>query len=131
MEDAGFPPPSRREAFMEQIAYARGLRRTQTRAGAKLWSVLRRRQLNGWKFRRQCPIDRYVADFVCIEANLIVEVDGATHSTMQECERDAVRTRTLESCGFAILRDTNAEIAENLDGVRETILAAVERRLSV
>ena len=116
---------------MEQIAYARGLRRTQTRAEAKLWSVLRRRHLNGWKFRRQCPIDRYVADFACIEANLVVEVDGATHSTVEECERDASRTRTLESCGFAILRIANAEIAENLDGVRETILAAVERRLSV
>ncbi|TDM99577.1 hypothetical protein CEE86_13930, partial [Lactobacillus crispatus] len=60
---------------------ARSLRRTQTSAEAKLWRVLRNRALNGWKFRRQHPIDRYIVDFACIEAKLIVEVDGATHST--------------------------------------------------
>lgn len=63
-----------------------------------------------------------------MEANLVVEVDGATHSTAEEIERDAVRSLAIESCGFAILRITNADVFENLDGVRETILAAVERR---
>ena len=114
--------------MVSQTARAKALRRDQTRAEAKLWRVLRNRQLNGWKFRRQCPIDRYVADFACVEANLVVEVDGATHSTEEELAWDRQRTGTIESCGFAILRIANAEIFENLDGVRESILAAIERR---
>lgn len=114
--------------MVSQITRAQELRRAQTGTEAKLWRVLRNRQLNGWKFRRQCPIDRYVADFVCVEANLVVEVDGATHSTEEELAWDRQRTGTIENCGFAILRLTNAEILENLDGVRETILAAMERR---
>jgi very-short-patch-repair endonuclease len=113
------------------IPRARNLRRTQTSAEAKLWRVLRNRALNGWKFRRQHPIDRYIVDFACIEARLIVEVDGATHSTDAEIARDAARTEIIESFGFALLRIPNADIQEHLDGVRETILAALERRETV
>ncbi|MDH3027912.1 endonuclease domain-containing protein [Methylobacterium fujisawaense] len=110
---------------------ARSLRRTQTSAEAKLWRVLRNRALNGWKFRRQHPIDPYIVDFACIEAKLIVEVDGATHSTDAELVRDAMRTEILESLGFALLRIPNADIHDHRDGVRETILAALERRDTV
>ena len=107
---------------------AKTLRAAQTGAEAKLWRVLRNRQLNGRKFRRQWPIDRYVVDFACIEAKLVVEVDGATHGSQAAMALDAERTGWLARCGFEVIRITNAEIAENLDGVRETILAAVERR---
>ena len=65
----------------KSIPRARHLRRNQTTAEAKLWRVLRNRALNGWKFRRQYPIDRFIVDFACVEARLVVEVDGATHST--------------------------------------------------
>jgi very-short-patch-repair endonuclease len=104
------------------------LRRKQTSAEVKLWSALRGERLNGWKFRRQHPIDRYIVDFVCLDAKLIIEVDGATHSTDAELERDAVRTQTLETCGFFVLRLTNADVFDNLGGVLETILAAIEQR---
>jgi hypothetical protein len=65
------------------------------------------------------------------ETKLIVEVDGATHSAAAEITRDAERTRLIEACGFTTLRITNADIPENPDGVRETILAALERRETV
>lgn len=115
----------------KSIPQARNLRRTQTSAEAKLWRVLRNRALNGWKFRRQHPIDRFIIDFACIEAGLIVEVDGATHSTDAEIARDAARTEILESLGFALLRIPNADIHKHLEGVRETILGALERRETV
>ncbi|WP_342110557.1 endonuclease domain-containing protein [Methylobacterium sp. SI9] len=113
------------------IDRARTLRRNQTSAEAKLWRVLRDRALNGLKFRRQVPIDRYVADFVCFEVKLVIEVDGATHSRHDEVARDAARTAMIEQSGFAVLRIFNADIYDNLEGVRETILAAAERRDTV
>ena len=106
---------------------AKALWAARTGSEARLWRVLRNRQLNGRKFRRQWPIDRHVADFACIEAKLVVAVDGATHGSQAAIASDAERTKWLGRCGFEGLRITDAEIAEHLDGVRETILAAVER----
>jgi very-short-patch-repair endonuclease len=100
---------------------ARNLRASQTSAEARLWQVLRNRQLARWKFRRQHPIDRYIVDFVTITGKLIVEVDGATHSTKAELDRDVERTRILESLGFHIVRVTNMDVYENLEGVQEMI----------
>ena len=101
---------------------ARGLRAKDITAENRLWQELRNRQLNGWKFRRQHPIGRYVVDFVALSAKLIVEVDGATHSTNAEIAYDEQRTRKLEAMGFRVMRVTNTEIAENLIGVLSTIL---------
>ena len=123
-------PVSGRDRWMS-ITRARALRRDQTSAEAKLWRVLRNRALNRLKFRRQVPIDRYVADFVCFETKLVVEIDGATHSKENELARDAARTAMIEQSGFAVLRILNADIYDNLEGVRETILAAAERRNTV
>ena len=121
----------RRIAFTLSLTTAAHLRTAQTRAEAKLWQALRGRRPNGWKFRRQCPIDRFIVDFVCHDAKLIVEVDGATHGTTEEQSKDRVRTQMLEACGFHVLRVTNADVVDNLDGVRETILAAIEHPGSV
>ena len=93
---------------------ARKLRAKQTSAEAALWKALRNRQLARWKFRRQHPVDRYVVDFVTIDGKLIVEVDGATHSTKAELVRDAERARVLTSLGFHIVRVTNVDVYENL-----------------
>jgi len=71
--------------------------------------------------RRQHPIDRYIVDFVTLDGRLIVEVDGATHSTKTELTRDAERTRILESLGYQIVRVTNIDVYENLAGVHELI----------
>ncbi|MEE1654826.1 DUF559 domain-containing protein [Microvirga sp. CF3062] len=111
------------------IQRAQHLRHRQTSAEALLWQALRNRKLSDWKFRRQHPIDRYVVDFVCLDAKLILEVDGATHSTGDEIRQDEERTRVLEICGYHVIRFANAEIYDNLDGVMETILAELERRI--
>jgi very-short-patch-repair endonuclease len=100
---------------------ARRLRASQPNAEARLWFALRNRKMARWKFRRQHPIDRYIVDFVTLDGKLIVEVDGATHSTVGEIATDVERTRTLESLGFLVLRVTNIDVYENLDGVLEAI----------
>jgi very-short-patch-repair endonuclease len=87
-----------------------------------LWRELRGRRLGHWKFRRQHPIDRYIVDFVTLDGKLIVEVDGATHSTDTEQRRDIRRTNELENFGFHVLRVSNTDIYKNLDGVLESIL---------
>jgi very-short-patch-repair endonuclease len=113
---------SSRVRGMERFkARARKLRESQTRAEAKLWQVLRNRQLARWKFRRQHPIDRYIVDFVTLDGKLIVEVDGVTHSSSSEIERDRARTEVLEACGFLVIRISNTDVYENLEGVLEFI----------
>jgi very-short-patch-repair endonuclease len=102
-------------------ARAKSLRASQTSAEAKLWQALRNRRLARWKFRRQHPIDRYIVDFVTLDGKLIVEVDGVTHSTPSEIERDQDRTKVLEACGFLVVRVSNTDVYENLDGVLEMI----------
>jgi very-short-patch-repair endonuclease len=102
---------------------SRSLRAAQTSAEARLWQALRNRKLARWKFRRQHPIDRYIVDFVTLAGKLIVEVDGVTHSTQSEIARDTERTRALESFGFHVIRISNTDVFENLDGVLELVHA--------
>jgi very-short-patch-repair endonuclease len=102
-------------------ARARSLRASQTSAEAKLWQALRNRRLARWKFRRQHPIDRYIVDFVTLDGKLIVEVDGVTHSGESEVKRDKARTEVLEACGFLVVRVSNTDVYENLEGVLEMI----------
>jgi len=102
-------------------ARARSLRASQTSAEATLWQALRNRRLARLKFRRQHPIGRYIVDFVTLDGKLIVEVDGATHSTSAELKRDEVRTEILEACGFLVVRVSNVDVYENLEGVLEMI----------
>ena len=80
---------------------------------------MRNRQLCGAKFRRQVAIDRFIADLLCFEAKLIVEVDGGQHSI----ETDAARTAFLETAGLRVIRFWNHEVLGNLNGVLETIAA--------
>ncbi|NOT70968.1 MAG: endonuclease domain-containing protein [Hyphomicrobium sp.] len=103
------------------VEIARGLRRSNTAAEEKLWAALRNRQMDGWKFKRQVPFGNYVIDFFCYDARLAVEVDGATHSSEQELAKDAERAEFLRSNGVHVVRYTNSEIEENLDGVLEMI----------
>jgi len=82
---------------------------------------LRNRRLARWKFRRQHSIDRYVVDFVTLDGKLIVEVDGVTHAEPPELARDAARTKVLETCGFLVVRVSNIDVYDNLEGVMEMI----------
>jgi len=101
-------------------AKARELRVNQTSAEERLWSILRAKQLGGYKFRRQHAIGQYIADFVCLSARLVIEVDGATHGDERKAA-DAKRTAFIEELGYKVIRVGNTEIFENLDGVWEDI----------
>ncbi len=100
----------------------RVLRAEQTAAEEILWRELRSRQLGRWKFRRQHPIGRYIVDFITLDGKIVIEVDGGTHSTEKERARDEERTRLLEQLGFHVVRVTNTDVYENLEGVLTTIL---------
>ncbi len=101
----------------------RSLRHNATNAERRLWQGLRREQVAGFRFRREVILGGFIADFACFEARLVIEVDGATHSTSNEIARDAARSGALAAHGFAILRFTNEDVFRNLDGVLETIHA--------
>ena len=100
---------------------ARQLRANQTDAERRLWSRLRNKQLEGARFRRQVPIGKYVVDFYCHAARLIIEIDGGQHSDRQA--QDAARTQDIERLGFLVVRFWNNDITENIDGVLERIRA--------
>ena len=113
----------RKEAEFRVTAKARALRRSMTKAEVILWVNIRKRALDGARFRRQHPIGPYIADFACAAAKLVVEVDGATHSTPEELAYDAQRTKYLEQHGWTVIRVNNSDIYENMDGVWRTIAA--------
>ncbi len=100
---------------------ARRLRKDAMSAERRLWMGVRREALEGFKFRRQVPLGPYLADFACLEARLVIEIDGATHSSDAEIGRDASRQAALNSFGYAVLRFHNDEVYHNLEGVLETI----------
>src|ERR1051325_10359292 len=102
---------------------ARRLRSASTDAERRLWEKLRRRQLDGWRFRRQVPLGNYVVDFACFENRVIIEVDGGQHNAVADA--DAVRTNWLESQNFRIIRFWNNDVLANVDGVLEVIRAAL------
>jgi very-short-patch-repair endonuclease len=103
---------------------ARGLRKDMTDAERALWCLLRDRRMDGWRFRRQEPIDRYIVDFVCFEARLIIEVDGGQHF---ESKADEARDAHLRLQGFRVLRLWNTDVLANRDGVYRTIVTALTR----
>jgi very-short-patch-repair endonuclease len=103
--------------------HARELRKNLTDAEARLWVRLRRRQLDGFRFRRQQPIGPYIVDFFCPAAKLIIEVDGGQHATDQQ--RDDQRTRWLEARGYRVIRFWNNDVLENTEGVLQTIQQAL------
>ena len=113
---------------MSRIAVARRLRREQTHAETRLWNLVRGRRLADAKFRRQVPIDRYVADFVCVEARLIVEIDGGVHDNKDAQLKDIGRTAVLEACGYFLLRFTNDAVLNDpgrvCDAIKATLRAA-------
>jgi len=90
------------------------LRNKMTKAEIILWSRLRMRQIDGWKFRRQQPILDYIVDFYCHDLKLIIEVDGEIHSLPDQIKSDKVRNKMLVNNGFIIIHLSNHEIETNL-----------------
>jgi very-short-patch-repair endonuclease len=95
------------------------LRRQSTEAEKRLWSRLRAKQMEAFKFRRQQQIGNYIADFVCFEKGLIIELDGGQHAI--DMERDKQRDDWLKSEGFEVVRFWNTDLFENIEGVLEAI----------
>jgi very-short-patch-repair endonuclease len=107
----------------EALDRARNLRRFSTEAEKLLWSRLRARRLEGFKFRRQVWIGNYVADFLCAEARLVVEADGSQHA--DQVEYDGRRTIFLEQEGFSVVRIWNNDVTGNIEGVLSLIRDAL------
>ncbi len=105
---------------------ARTLRGNPTDAEQKLWSALRRQQIDGNRFRRQHPIGGFVVDFVCLAEKLIIEVDGGQHA--QNVEADSERTAWLEARGYRVLRFWNNDVLGNIDGVLQVIQSTLALR---
>ncbi len=99
---------------------ARRLRRDMPVPERRLWSRLRARRCGGLKFRRQVPVGRYLVDFLCEEARLVVELDGMSHSGCAEA--DAQRTEHLQARGLCVLRVTNDDVLRDPAAVAEHIL---------
>lgn len=102
---------------MEYVQFARHLRQNETKAESIFWAEVRGRQFKGLKFKRQVPINKYFADFVCEEKKIIIEIDDRSHD--ERLDKDAERTKVLEKYGYRVIRFTNEEVYENLDGCFE------------
>ena len=103
--------------------HARAMRNQPTEPELRLWQALRGSQLGGYKFRRQAVIGGAIADFLCPQKGLVIEVDGRTHT---DPAADARRTARLEALGFTVVRVSNTDVMQNLDGVRQMLLDALE-----
>jgi very-short-patch-repair endonuclease len=103
--------------------YARKHRNDSTRAEIHLWAEVLRASGTGFPFRRQRPIGKYIADFVCLPKKLIIEIDGITHTYEGAVERDLIRQNELEKLGFAVIRFTDEEVLTSTENVREAIIA--------
>ena len=108
---------------------SQNLRTNATKEENTLWyQYLRRYPV---QFRRQCPFGNYIVDFYCAKALLVVELDGSQHYDPEEMEKDAIRSRYLESLGILVLRFSNRDIKETLSGVCQAIDIAVNQRLGM
>ncbi len=114
------PPP---ELWERLKPVARQMRREPTPAENRLWQRIRKRQVEGAKFRRQVPFERFLVDFCCFEVRLVIEVDGPIHQ--YSVEADAIRQEFLEFLGFRVLRFTNQQVFLGIDGVVGLIGEAV------
>jgi len=106
-------------------AHARRLRAKATDTELLLWKRLRSIETEGTHFRRQVPIGPFVADFACMAARLVIELDGSQHATEAHKITDERRTRWLESEGYRVIRVWNNDLTNNMDGVLETVYAAL------
>ena len=108
--------------------YGRELRKGSTEAEKVLWEYLRDKKLNGLKFRRQHPLDKFIADFYCHEKKLVVELDGNVHDKKGIQQYDQVRTYDLEELGIRVIRFRNEEVINDPGNVIKKIAAIAESR---
>lgn len=106
---------------------ARELRQTANPAEQSLWSVLKARQLDNWKFTRQMPIGPYFADFVCRERCIVIEVDGNQH--LERASHDRARDEYLMAAGYSVFRVPSGSVLNDRGAVCDSILAVLENRI--
>ena len=116
---------------MEKIIAARAkqLRKEQTDAENLLWGHLRAKRFSGYKFKRQAPIGKFIADFVCFQKKLIIELDGGQHAIQQE--RDRERDEWLKENGFRVIRFWNHDLFNELEAVLEDIKRNLDHPLPI
>ena len=112
------------------LTYARAkrMRREPTEAERKLWGALRNRSLGGFKFYRQVPIGPYIVDFINHEFGVVIEVDGATHGSVEELAHDQRRTSYLEAQGLRVHRVLNADVFTSMQDVCDGVLIVLTER---
>ena len=102
-------------------------RKEMTKAESCIWKyLLSKKQLNGYQFRRQRPVLNYIADFMCIELGLIIEIDGLTHQWEDVAENDLKREEKLKNIGFSVLRFNDNDVLNNIDIVHQKIIEFIE-----
>ena len=111
--------------------YANRLRKEMTKAEACLWKyVLRAKKLSGFQFRRQRPVLTYIADFMCMELMLIIEVDGITHHWEETIKKDEIRQKDLESAGFTVIRFSDEEVLNRIQVVYNYLEDWIEKKIN-
>ena len=115
-----YPTAAQRAPFLSPLT------RGEDTSEARLWEQLRGKRFEGVKFARQHPVGPYFADFAVRSRKLIIEVDGATHSTDEELQKDAARTRFLQSQGYRVVRFSNEEVLNGMDEVLTLIREALD-----
>ncbi len=108
-------------ASEEIIKRARMLRKTMTKAEEKLWNHLRKKQIEGLRFRRQHPIGKFIVDFYCHALKLVIEVDGNIHQEEIQQERDENRTYEIQKLGLTVIRFDNEMVLSNISRVLKEI----------
>jgi len=111
------------------LRLARDHRHPLTPAEARVWAKVRNRGL-GFKIRRQHPVWRFIADFYCAEAKLVIEIDGDSHTEPEQAAYDAARTEWLETREYKVIRFTNDDVYKHLDDVLKEICIVCEERIS-
>jgi len=110
---------------------AQQLRNNSTKSEIKLWNYLKGKQLKGYDFHRQKPINDYIVDFFCNKLKLVIEIDGYAHSFEETFERDRKKVKRLNELGLTVLRFSDEDVLNNIEGVLSVILMITEKRSSL
>ena len=111
--------------FIKSIS--KNLRKNQTQAEQILWKEIRNNKLHGYKFRRQYAIGRYIADFYCSSAGLVIQIDGKIHDVYEQKEYDLIREKEIKSRKINILRFSNGDVLNNINNVLFKIHAVLQK----
>jgi len=116
------------ESDGNSLELCRDFRKNSTEAETCMWGILRGRNLNGYKFRRQHPINEYILDFYCSELKLAIEIDGQVHRNPEQLAYDLERTKNLQEIGIPIIRFWNSEVINKLPSVIARITTFINQK---